>query len=107
MAADFAFPPTRPITLNLNVLSARLRDNWHVYTSVRSSAQVKHAAAFAAGYGSNRSASWLAAFDHAAAEWLQANPPDSKWDERSWPARAEAYPGADAISEAERILGLQ
>lgn len=102
------FGDSRPRRLRTDDLPSRLRWNWHIYNTVRSSAQIRHARAFADRQTRDRdTARWQAAFDYAALDWLHANPADPVWATGKWPQYADHYLGEDALQEAERLLGLQ
>lgn len=101
------FGPTKPPVLYIADLPDRLANNWHIYTTVRADAQVRHAQAFANSVNPDAGTDeWLAAFEHAAAEWLAANPAEPHWATGRWPKGARDYLGADALDEARRELGL-
>lgn len=103
---------TNPPRYDDSALPRRLRDNWHIYTSVRSAAQVAHARQFAnttVGFDPSaalQSDAWQAAFDRAALDWLAENPTDPRWSQPAWPNGAEKYLGSDAHDEAIRLMGL-
>jgi len=102
---------TRPPRFDDSRLPARLRNNWHIYTSVRSAAQVAHARQFAntvVGFDPSaalQDEAWQAAFDRAALDWHAENPMAPRWSQL-WPASACEYLGSDAYDEAVRLLGL-
>ena len=101
------FGPSNPPVLPMHVLPGRLVRNWHISTTVRSDAQVKHARWFANTVCSDKdSQDWQAAFDYAALDWLAANPAEPFWATGKWPDGARKYLGEDALTEARRALGL-
>jgi len=108
MAAPSA-PPTPPY-LDMSVLPERLRYNWYIFLTVRSTAQVRHAQRFANAVAGKQESPvddrWVAAFDHAFIDWLGKNPMAEWWASGFFPEGAADYLGADALKEACALLGL-
>lgn len=101
---DIRDPLPAVLSINWSVLPPRLRDNWHVYVTVRSQAQISYARAHANSVTKDMSSPmWIEAFDRAADAWLKANPADPKWA-GDWPDGADIFLGNEATEQAIHLI---